>query len=238
MLSPFRPARLRLRGEQGFTLIETLVAILTGLVVTFATFAILDVSLSQSSRIADRVSADQRGRLAMEKLTLVLHSSCIAPNVTPVEKESTENKIRIISQTGAESSFATVELHELSLASSKLTDTTYLSTGKQPAPNWEFSATPAKTTTLLTGVSPSENAKKELIPVFQYYGYVGSELSKTPLPIPLNATTANEAAAIAVNFTVAPDSSNSKADRPVELSETVVLRFSPASPTGSNIPCA
>ena len=231
-LSTSPPAPL-LRDECGFTLIELLVAMIAGLVVSFAAFAILNTSISQSSRIADRVSADQRGRLAMEKLTLVLHSSCIAPNVTPVEKESTANKIRIISQTGAESSFATVELHELSLASGMLTDTTYLSTGKQPAPNWEFSATPAKTTTLLTGVSQSGAT-----PVFQYYGYEGSELSKTPLTTPLNAVTANEAAAIAVNITVAPESSNSKADRSVELSDTVVLRFSPASPTGSNLPCA
>ncbi|HEY2141256.1 MAG TPA: prepilin-type N-terminal cleavage/methylation domain-containing protein [Solirubrobacteraceae bacterium] len=231
---------LGLRDEHGFTLVEMLVSIFAGLIVIFAAFAILDISLHQSSRIADRVSADQRGRLAMEKIVLKLHSSCVAAETTPVEAGSEANKLLIVSQTGAEASFAKVTLHEIVFSGEKLTDTSYLNTEKKPAPNWEFSGTPLGTQTLLTHVTRAKNSKGEEIPIFQYYKYEGSTLS-APLAVPLNATEANATAAIAVNFTAAPESGNVGKitnDRTFDLSDTAVLRFSPASSSGTNIPCA
>jgi prepilin-type N-terminal cleavage/methylation domain-containing protein len=238
-VKPYTPAPLRLRSEGGFTLIELLVAMIAGLIVSFAAFAILDVSLSQSTRIADRVSADQRGRLAMEKIMLELHSSCVASEVTPVEPESGANKLRIISKTGAEAAFSTVELHEISFTEKggkgTLTDTSYTNTGEKPAPNWAFSATPTRTQTLLTGVTKSGST-----PIFQYFKYAGSKLSTTPLPGPLNATEAGEVAAITVSFTTAPESGTVgkiEGDRTVDLTDTAVLRFSPASSTETNLSC-
>ena len=204
-IKPLTCALLRLRSEHGLTLIEVLVATIISLVVTFAAFSILDISLSQSTRTADRVSADQRGRLAMEKIILKLHTSCVAPETTPVEVGSEGNKLLIVSQTGSEASFAQVELHEISFTETsgkgKLTDTSYLNTGTAPAPNWEFSKTVHNTTTLLTGVG-----KSGATPIFQYFKYEGSELSKTPLTGVLNATTAGEVSAITVSFTATPES--------------------------------
>jgi prepilin-type N-terminal cleavage/methylation domain-containing protein len=223
-------------GERGFTLVETLVAILAGLIVISATFSVLDVSLTQSSRIADRVSADQRGRIAMEKIMLELHSSCVAAGTTPVEPESTENKLLIVSQTGSNASFANVELHKISLEEEKLIDTSYLSTNAKPAPEWEFSKTPSSTKTLLNGVTKSGST-----PVFQYFKYEGGQLSKTPLKTPLIEPEASETAAITVSFTTAPESGTVgkiAGARTVDLVNTAVLRFSPASPSGANLPCA
>jgi len=240
MLRSHRSALIRLYDQRGFTLIELLVAMIAGLVVSFAAFAILNTSLSQSTRIADRTSADQRGRLAMEKIMLELHSSCIAAEVTPVEPKSTENKLRIISKTGAEAAFATVELHEIAFTEpepgkGKLTDTSYTNTGEKPAPNWAFSATPTRTQTLLTGVTKSSST-----PIFQYFKYEGSKLSTTPLSGELEEKTAGEVAAITVSFTTAPESGTVgkvPGDRTVDLTDTAVLRFSPASSTETNLSC-
>jgi len=229
------------RDERGFTLVELLVAMALGLIVSFAAFAILDTSLSQSTRIADRVSADQRGRIAMEKIILKLHSSCVAPETTPVETGSEGNKLLIVSQTGSEASFSKVTLHEIRLENGKLLDTSYLNTEAKPAPNWEFSKTATGTQTLLTGVTQSENSEKKLIPIFQYYKYEGSELSKTSLKTPLTAVEASETAAITVSFTSAPESGTIgkiAGDRTVDLANTVVLRFRPASTSVTNLPCA
>jgi hypothetical protein len=234
---PLAPKRLS--GEQGVTLIELLVATLAGLVVSFAAFAILDISLHQSSRVADRVSANQRGRVAMENIILKLHSSCVAPETTPVEPGSEGNKLLIVSQTGAEASFAKVTLHEIYLEKGKIIDTSYLNTGAKPAPNWEFSKVPASSKTLLTGVTQTENPEtKVLIPLFQYFRYEGSKLSSTPLPGTLTEATSAEVSAITVGFTTAPESGNVAGDRTVDLADAVVLRFRPASPSGSNLPCA
>jgi prepilin-type N-terminal cleavage/methylation domain-containing protein len=222
------------RDERGFTLVELLVAMALGLIVSFAAFAILDTSLSQSTRIADRVSADQN-------IILNLHSSWVAPETTPVETGSEGNKLLIVSQTGSEASFSKVTLHEIRLENGKLLDTSYLNTEAKPAPNWEFSKTATGTQALLTGVTQSENSKKELIPIFQYYKYEGSELSKTPLKTPLTAVEAGETAAITVGFTSAPESGTIgkiAGDRTVDLANTVVLRFRPASTSVTNLPCA
>ncbi len=245
-----RPSALyRLHDERGLTLIELLVAMIAGLVVSFAAFSILDTSLSQSARVADRVSADQRGRTAMEKIMLKLHSSCVAAKTTPVEPGSEANKLLIISQTGSEASFAKVELHEISFTEKekgkgKLTDTAYENTGAKPAPNWEFNlAKPIRIQTLLTGMTQSENSEKKAIPIFQYFKYEGSKLSETPLAAGelLNEKTASEVAAITVTFTTAPESGTADkraGERSVNLTDTAVLRFSPASPSASNMPCA
>jgi hypothetical protein len=233
---PYPSALLRLRDERGVTLVELLVALVAGLVVSFAAFSILDVSLSQSSRVADRVSADQRGRVAMEKIMLKLHSSCVAAETTPVEPNSEGNKLLIISQTGSQASFSKVTLHKIYLEGGKLIDVSYPNTEAKPAPNWEFSGTPESTHTLLTGVTQTGAT-----PVFQYYKYEGSELSKTALTPPLSEKTAEETAAITVSFTTAPESGivgKIANDRTVDLADTAVLRFSPASSSGGNLPCA
>lgn len=246
MLRSHPSTLLRLHDERGFTLIELLVAMIAGLVVSFAAFAILNTSLSQSTRIADRVSADQRGRIAMEKIMLELHSSCLAPGVTPVEPGSAETKLRIVSQTGAQPSFEAVKLHEISLVEEKpgkykLVDASYPSTAEKKAPEWKFSGTAESTQTLLTGVTQSETSEKTAIPIFQYFKYEGSELSTTPLLGTLTETVAGEVAAITVSFTTAPESGTvgkTPGGRTVDLSDTAVLRFSPASTSGANSPCA
>ncbi len=228
-------------GERGFTLVEMLVSIFAGLIVIFAAFSILDISLRQSSRIADRVSADQRGRIAMEKIMLTLHSSCVSAKTTPVEMGSEENKLLIVSQTGPQASFTQVKLHEITFNKEKeqLVDTSYLNTEKKPAPEWEFSKIPFATQILLTHVTRSSSSGKE-VPVFQYYKYENGKLSGA-LKGPLGETEANEAAAIAVSFTAAPETGyvgKIANDRTLDLTSTAILRFSPTSISGTNAPCA
>lgn len=231
--------RSLIRGERGFTLIETLVAILTGVIVTGATFSILDISLSQSARIADRVSADQRGRIAMEKILLELHSSCVSIGANPIQTGGESTTIKFLSQTGSEPSFATMTKHELYLKEGTLKDASYQSTGGTEATKWTFPGAPTSTTTLLTGVSQSAEG---VTPVFEYFKYeiAGAkkgQLSTTPLPTPLSAADAKATAKVTISFTTTPESGNKKADRLVDLSDSVVLRLTPSVEIGGNEPC-
>lgn len=238
-MSPLGKTAQIASDQQGFTLIETLVAILTGLIVTFATFSILDISLSQSARIADRVSADQRGRIAMEKILLDLHSSCVSIGANPIQPESTGTNIKFLSQTGSEPSFATMTKHEIFLKEGTLKDASYQSTAGTEATKWTFPGAPTTTTTLLTGASQSAEG---VTPVFEYFKYEiagekKGQLSTTPLPTPLSASDAKATAKVTISFTTAPESSNKKGDRLVDLSDSVVLRLTPSAEIGGNEPC-
>jgi hypothetical protein len=75
--------------ELGTTLIELLVAMLTGIVVLFALLAILEFSTKQDARISDRVQANRLGRVAMAKITDELHSACTGFEASAIQGPST-----------------------------------------------------------------------------------------------------------------------------------------------------
>ena len=79
----------RLGRNDGFTLIELLMAIMTGVVVTGALFAILEVSLRQTSRVTDRVQATQLGRIAMTRHGRRAALDLPGPEFAPVQEKST-----------------------------------------------------------------------------------------------------------------------------------------------------
>ncbi len=83
----------RLRSEHGFTLIELLVSMVAAIVVTGAAFAVLQISLKQTSLISDKVQANQLGRTAMTRIIDELHSACIAPDFTPIQEKSTGSEL-------------------------------------------------------------------------------------------------------------------------------------------------
>jgi type II secretory pathway component PulJ len=220
------------RGEQGVTLVETLVAVSIGVIVIFAAGLVLVISLNQNSRIVDRVSANQRGRIVMEKIIAELHSSCVAVSTVPILKESKGESLQLISQMGSQVSFATVAKHKISLSGTALTDASYRSNGGV-APNWTFPATPTSTQTLLTGVSQTGTT-----PIFRYFKYENGELGTTELTTPLTETQAKSTASVTIGFTVGPTTGNTGKGRSIEFSNSVLLRFDPASSTGLNSPCS
>ncbi|MHB8241924.1 MAG: PilW family protein [Solirubrobacteraceae bacterium] len=225
------------RNEHGFTLVEMLVAMLTGLVVVGAAFAILEVSLHQSTRIADRVSADQRGRLALEKILLELHSACVATGAAPIQENSEGTKLRFLSESGSSEPFFTKGVeHEIYLSGTTLKDAVYQSNGGVEANGgWKFPAmgSPTSTSTLLTNVyAPTTGT------MFEYFSYTASALTTALTTFPLKKEAANSAAKINVNLTVAPESGDTRLSRPVSLSGTAVLRLTPATETSApNLPC-
>jgi Tfp pilus assembly protein PilV len=183
--------RVRWREQHGVTLIELLVATLLALVVTLAAFSILEFTSSDVSRITSRTHVDQTGRVALQKIMLALHSSCVALEVNPVVEGSTAEKLKFISASGPQATFATGEIymHVITYTppsgsgkvAGTLTEQTFPSTspegsgtatsGNPGSGNYFFSTTPSSTTKLLTGVEQSSESTGKPIPVFQYYKY-------------------------------------------------------------------
>jgi prepilin-type N-terminal cleavage/methylation domain-containing protein len=185
-----------LRSERGFTLIEVLVAMVTGVIVTGALFAILEVSMRQSTRVSDVAQATQLGRTAMNHVVDELHSACIAASFAPVQATSGEAKVgepKLVfingySEAAEVPSVGTtttgVREDEIiwSESAQTLTDKTYLATAEPKTNEFTFAAT----ATPKNGVRLAEHVVRatspvtgEPIPIFQYYEYGNSTNSST-----------------------------------------------------------
>ena len=167
-------------SEDGFSLIEWLVAMSAGVIVALGAFTLVDAAGRQSNKQVTRVDANQRARPVLQNLMDDLHNTCIGPNVVPVSPGSTDSSLAFTMPTPATLNGVTptAEEHVVSLSSGVLTETTYPATNTT-AP-WTFSATPNGPAPgpppgprmLMTGVGQAAIGGTT-VPVFQYFAYNG-----------------------------------------------------------------
>jgi Tfp pilus assembly protein PilW len=239
-----------LRGERGFTLIELLVATLAGIVVSAATGAIVIASVHFSSNFSDRVDANQQARVAMEKITQALNSSCVATAVPPVVTGGTTNSDDthvFFYSSLSDSPTINPSLVEVSLTGGQLImSTSAWASGTAPTPSnptpWTFSTTPTNFVLLSHATQATIGGVAQ--PVVQYYGYTaGGSMSTSPFTAtsttPLAATDAANTAMIKISFAALPSDNNSATGRAANITDSVVMRLTPASSGGiaSNTPC-
>lgn len=249
-----RPAtiRARLREERGFTLIEALVAMVSGMIVIGATFAILEVSLHESTRQADYTQASQLGRTAMTKVVDVLHSTCLTTGFAPVQAKSGPNRLIVqdgFSEEAEVKGTATVTngarqdefwWKEVAGKRGNLMQTTWLSTSGS-APSYVIPTTGAPA----SEVRVAENVKREVKgkeeqPFFKYFKYATksttgtSEQSATLTEVTPKESTftepeAREIAAVQVSFTQLPTDGNEALGRVATFSNQVTFAFTAPS---------
>jgi prepilin-type N-terminal cleavage/methylation domain-containing protein len=262
MLTPPPTPRLLLLSERGFTLIEVIIAMAIGLMVSLAAFSLLEFTSNDVSRITDRAHADQTGRVALENIMLQLHSACVAVTINPIQEKSTENELKFISETSPlnvnkepVSSLATVGLHKIvytppsGKTAGTLTEKVWTSTGTTPNFAFNEAAKPATERLLLKGVSQTLNEEGKSIPVFQYYRYYNSGDAGAKYgqldPVAISPSSKLEAgyvAKVTANLTLAPEtheSSFAKGDRAIALEDSAILRLAPSSEASAvpNEPC-
>lgn len=252
------PAR-HARDARGFTLVETLVAMVTGIVVTGALFAILEVSMHQTARAGDVVQASQLGRSAMTHMVDELRSACIASEFTPVQSNSTSTQLVFRNAYSEQAVPASSTEHKIvwnekaeksgkgTLPSEKanvLIDFAYPSNGGS-WPNFTYSKTESPSGGTLVGenITQQENAKKELVPIFQYYKYAtvaGSAESGVPVGTLTHielasgkelGAAASEVAAVLISFSAGAVSSVYKSHGSTAyFSNQVTFAFSAPNP--------
>lgn len=161
-----RLAARRIAGsDDGVTLVELLIVVVTSIVVALALWAIQDLALRQTTRVFARVDATQNARYAMETIENRMHSACVSEGVIPIQSGSTATSLSFISKYGSAARL-TPEKHVITLnTNGTLTDATYANTAGT-APNWTFASTPSSTVTLVDNVAAMAGT-----PVFQYYAY-------------------------------------------------------------------
>jgi Tfp pilus assembly protein PilV len=238
-----------LGDEHGFSLIELLVAMIGATVVVAAALVIYVVALHQSTRITDRVQADQSGRRAMTQIVEELHSSCIQKELAPVQAKSTPSQLWFRDATSSEaqisSSKAKAEAFEdrIIWKNEALTDERLPSESGTLPKEFVFASTPSSKVLLATNVAETAEGGKS-IPIFQYYKYAkkaesgGAETGVNALtPISLSSgeelgeTRAKEVSAVTISFTAATRETNAyQSKQTVPFTNEVILAFGlPAS---------
>jgi type II secretory pathway pseudopilin PulG len=267
VMSP-QPLAIVLTEEQGFTLVELMVAMVMSIIVAGALMMLLVLSVSQETRIDDRVQADRIGRTAMSAIIDELHSSCTGfgataiqgPSATPVAPlaQSGATDLWFLSTYGTKTSGnatpASVIEHDLHWTSTgtsntkqtlgTLTDYAFESAGGS-SPNWTFPelATAKATTTRILASNVIPPAFPATSTIFQYYKFSApatAELELVPTASIAAAAAGGEIAKVTVSFSQAGERGDTRLGRTAPFSDSVVLRFNPAE-TGAeavNVPCA
>ncbi|MGI8572529.1 MAG: PilW family protein [Solirubrobacteraceae bacterium] len=221
-------------AADGFTLVELLVSMVAGTILVLAILGVFDASVRQSQAATDRVEATQNGRIALEKLSQELNSSCIWSSVPTVQAGSDVSHIWFITAFSS-TPLPNPVLHEVWLApGGLLQDASYaLTNSATPPAGWipsAFNSTPSSTRTLATNVSYISGTSS----LFQYYQYISGHLAidaTHQLATPLLASTASAVGAVTIGFAVGPSDKSRQANRTINLTDTATL-VPPPGPGG------
>jgi len=227
---PVTRLRHRPAGEAGFTLMELVVAMTVGMIVLLALMNLVDRAMPAHARIEDRVEAQGRGRVALERIAGDLRSAvCITDGTAtqallpPLVSATAMSLVfyrELTDQADVSSAAVTRKPEMLQLRYAAATKTLFLRTW----PTWDTTTTPPPSpgtggteTPLLTGVTPTG------ADFFTYYAY-------DDVAVPSAGMTAAQRATIArvrFDFTVAPRRVNGAASSGTRFKDDVTLRLPP-----------
>ncbi|MGV1049243.1 MAG: PilW family protein [Solirubrobacterales bacterium] len=212
------------RDERGTTLVELTVAMVAATAVLFALTTVTIVTVHSTAHVGARVDATQNARMVLSRVVDELHSSCVAPEVAPVQTGSTGTSLRLVHGSGSEAA-PIPTLSVFGLNGSTLSQTDYPATGGSQ-PRWTFGSTPTSSVQLMTGVSPIPPSTS----IFTYYAYASGSISEVPLPTPLSEADAARTVSVTVALNVMPSAGRvSGAESPAHIRDSATFRLTPPS---------
>jgi hypothetical protein len=207
--------RIRLRDEEGTTLVELLVGMGMGMVVLAGLATFLIVTLHGNARIDARVEATDNARVTMTRIIEELHSGCVEPTSAPVKKNSTKERLIFTHGTYGATTAGTPAASQ----PQPLSEIVY-SAGSETLTQID---SPSESRILLSNVSPISPQE----PIFSYYKYDNGSLS--PLRLSgLEETEANETILVKIAFAAKPKSEPvSDAGAATAIRNSATLRLTP-----------
>jgi type II secretory pathway pseudopilin PulG len=165
----------RLRQQDGFTLVEVLVACTLGIVVLFAAGGLIQVAAQSERRTSDRVQAVQRGRLVLDLMTQQLRSLvCLGRGQPAVLSAGPDEVVFVASLAAAPAASGQLQLDQRTLRFEpaagepdvgRIVEEVRPGTGVPPAVT--FATQPSRTRVLVQRVSRVAPGA----PVFRYHRY-------------------------------------------------------------------
>jgi Tfp pilus assembly protein PilW len=209
----------RLRAQEGFTLMEMLVAATVGFVILSATLGLLESTLRLDNGVMAKTDAQQRGRLAMDRITQELRSQvCLnltTPAILPVK--STADSVTFYSDFG-ENVKAPPMLRTITFdsASGDIVETDIAGTGPDGGP-FVYTATPTQQVIFqnATRVKEADGTTRPFLKYFAYQttaGVLGTTQELTPPLSTSGASAAARVARIEISFTARPTGATDNKD--------------------------
>jgi prepilin-type N-terminal cleavage/methylation domain-containing protein len=223
--------RRLVQDERGFSLTELLMSMVVGSIVLWAMMMLFTHSVAPSMEVGDRVEAQQRGRLAMDRVETVLNSQvCLDTNKPPVIAGDGQS-VTVYADLGDEQFTPQQYRFVYDPAARTLTEQQFDGTGT--VPNLTFPGTPSRSRIVGSGIVPDRVGGVQQ-PVFRYFKFEtdGTVNPNNPLPTPLSTADAGKTIRVAVAFQALPERTNKEDPRATTLEgQAVVGSADPAHPT-------
>ncbi|HWK27943.1 MAG TPA: hypothetical protein VNS09_15365 [Solirubrobacter sp.] len=244
------PGLTRLRAQEGMSLPELLIALVMAMIISLATFALVDTVMSRTGDVATRVDTTQRGRAAMDFITRQLRSQVCVLATTPAMTDdrliysATPTTITFFSDLSDESTAGTPtapELRSISLEDGELIERHYTGVqnpNTQNHPTYAYSGypdSPAQTRVLADDIATVDTTTSGQQPlVFRYYRYddSGKPQAEMDATTPLFNQDASLIAAIDVSFRATRSRGNAKDPGSTVFRNSVYVRN--ADPNAKN----
>jgi hypothetical protein len=228
-----RDAMSRLRADDGFTLMEAVMAITIGFVVLAATFTLLDSSVRLNTGVMAKTDAMQRGRQAMDTITQQLRSQvCLDYAHSAVLSGSDANSVTFYMDYSQGDLPPVKRKLTFDPAKREIRSARYQSSSSLPQPpDTSYPASATSTQTILENATLQLDDQKKPVPFLQYFAYpdpqtvaAGAELQpNVALTPPLSTAQAARVARIEVNFLADPTGARDDS-RGVNLTDQVMAR--------------
>ena len=208
--------RPQVRSEQGFTLLELLVAMVIGMVVLLAAFKLADAAMFSRVDTENRLDAAQRGRRTMDVVSRDVRSQmCPSTGVAPIEIAEADRSRFFASLVSAQSGSVALQKREVAYevpggsTRGQMVERVYLNKGTATQPVWD-TTTPDQTNVISGDITKTtDSATGTVLPVFTYYKYdptvaAGDPSKLVELTPPISASDLGLVVEVRIRFTAWP----------------------------------
>jgi len=205
------------REQDGLTLPELLVTLAIAVVISLASFALIETVMSRAGEIGSRVDTTQRARHAMDLITRQLRSQVCVTSTSPSTNgdpraiyEATPTSVTFFADLSDEShragnTFRAPELRRISFEDGKLWERrwTGVQGGTALNPTYSYSGYPNTPTRsyLLTDHVATVDGEEET-PIFEYFAFNGATPPKPDFALgtPVTGVQASQIALVTMSF--------------------------------------
>jgi prepilin-type N-terminal cleavage/methylation domain-containing protein len=160
----------RLSSESGMTLVEMLVTMVIGSLVLATGLTLITTSERASSRIRDRVDANQRGRTSMEQVTQRVRAMSCLPDTTPPIVAASADTLTFYADLDSDTNFDP-EQWRLTAVRNAGGQLTGIREERWAGLTPPVAGGPNRTRVVAHNIGATRNAANQNVPLFRYYEY-------------------------------------------------------------------